>query len=127
MFLLLIKIINCATPPLQRTGAAAFFDLVVISGDHPWEKPDVEIYNYLAGKMNLDSLGDAVMIGDNWDTDIRGGLNAGVKAVVWIRRPDTGTTEDDEEKLNSYSGLCHRTTDVLALPTLLNQIYILKQ
>ena len=127
MFLLLIKIINCATPPLQRTGAAAFFDLVVISGDHPWEKPDVQIYNYLAGKMNLDSLGDAVMIGDNWDTDIRGGLNAGVKAVVWIRRPDIGTTEDDEEKLNGYSGLCHRTTDVLALPSLLNQIYILKQ
>ena len=98
----------------------------MISGDYPWEKPAPELYGVIADRLSLDSLSDAVMIGDNWDTDMRGGLNAGVKALIWIRRPDIDTSEADRKHLNSVDGgggMCHLTTDVLTAPTLLGKIY----
>ena len=109
--------------PHQRTGAASFFDLVVISGDHPWEKPAPGIYDHIRQKMALDSLAQAVMIGDNWDMDMQGGINAGVKSLIWIRRADTDTTEADELKLTRYADICHRTTDVLLVPSFLDKIF----
>jgi len=111
---------------IERTGAASYFDVVMISGDHPWEKPAPELYGVVAQRFSLDSLADAVMIGDNWDTDMKGGINAGVKALIWIRRPDIDTRQEDEQLLDSvdaYEGACHLTTDVLTVPSFLEKIY----
>lgn len=118
---------------IERTGAASLFDLVVVSGDHPWEKPAPEIYSFIAEKFRLTSLSDAVMIGDTWDTDMKGGINAAVKALIWIRPKDGAFSREDETRLaeflragtrlSEFSGACHRTTEVLDVPSLLEKIY----
>ena len=116
---------ECVTYPFpKRTKAAPFFDLVVISGDHPWEKPAPEIYSFIAEKFGLASFSDAVMIGDNWDTDMKGGINASVKALIWIRPKDLDTSDEDEARLAAeFSGVCLKTTDVLDVPSLVGKIY----
>jgi len=108
---------------IERTGAAPLFDLVVISGDHPWEKPAPEIYSFIVEKFKLTSLFDAVMIGDNWDTDMKGGINARVKALIWIRPKHVDSFHEDEERLAVFTGVCHRTTDVLDVPHLVANIF----
>jgi len=111
---------------IQRTGASVFFDLVVISGDHPWEKPAPEIYVFIAENLGLKSFADAVMIGDNWDTDMKGGINAEVKALVWIRPPkdeEYSLSDADEVACAACLIPCHRTNDVLEVPSLLAKIY----
>lgn len=64
------------------------------------------------------------MIGDNWDTDMKGGMNAGMKALIWIRRRDIDCATVDENKIETDCDTeCHRTTDVLDVPSLLVKIY----
>ena len=59
------------------------FDAVVVSGDTEWEKPDKRIFSYacqLIGKQ----CENAVMVGDNLNTDIQGAINANLLANVWF-------------------------------------------
>ncbi|XP_053315423.1 N-acylneuraminate-9-phosphatase [Spea bombifrons] len=70
---------------IEACGASHFFDAIVVGGEHAEEKPAPSIFlhccNLLAVKPE-----ECVMVGDNLDTDIRGGLNAGLKATVWLNK-----------------------------------------
>jgi putative hydrolase of the HAD superfamily len=65
---------------LDSCGLTAFFDQVIISEDHGVNKPDVKIFE-LAEKLANVPKSQCVMIGDNYDTDIVGAVNAGWKAI----------------------------------------------
>ncbi|WP_366480848.1 HAD family hydrolase [Ornithinibacillus hominis] len=77
-------------PSLQRTKLALsprlekYFTRVFISGDFGIGKPDPSIFKYV-----LDSIGitsdDAIMVGDNLNTDILGANRVGMRNV-WINR-----------------------------------------
>jgi N-acylneuraminate-9-phosphatase len=59
-----------------------FFDLVLVSGDLPWEKPHANIF--LQACSHLQVTPDAsIMIGDKLETDIIGGQI--LAATVWIK------------------------------------------
>jgi len=59
-----------------------FFDLLLVSGDLPWEKPHANIF--LQACTLLEVTPDAsIMIGDKLETDILGGQILG--ATVWIK------------------------------------------
>ncbi len=66
----------------RQTGLDEWFDSVVISGAVGMGKPDPAVF-----RLVLDELGvgpdQAVMVGDNWERDVRGALNVGM-AAVWI-------------------------------------------
>lgn len=58
---------------------ASLFDCVLVSGDMPFEKPDVRIFE-AAGRYLGVSAGECVMVGDKLETDIQVGncwLDAG--------------------------------------------------
>lgn len=68
---------------LQRTGFRDDFDLLVISEQVGHAKPHPAIFNYALEKMGNPSRERVLMVGDNPDSDILGGINAGLK-TCWL-------------------------------------------
>lgn len=65
---------------IDQSGLRDFFRHIIISEDHGVNKPDVKIFE-LAQNLSGAELAECVMIGDNYDTDIMGALNARWKAI----------------------------------------------
>ena len=67
---------------LEGTGLAPCFATVVISGEVGLGKPDADVF-----ALTLSQLGakadSAVMVGDSWERDVIGALDAGLSAV-WV-------------------------------------------
>lgn len=57
-----------------------YFEHIIISEEHGVNKPDVKIFR-LAEAFSESTHRECVMIGDNYDTDILGALNAKWKAI----------------------------------------------
>ncbi|KAM9316776.1 N-acylneuraminate-9-phosphatase [Gastrophryne carolinensis] len=77
---------------IEACGAGPFFDAMVVGGEHSEEKPAPSIFFHCCDLVSVKPE-DCVMVGDNLETDIQGGLNAGLKATIWInRRPQADST-----------------------------------
>uniref|UniRef100_A0A8D0BUW9 N-acetylneuraminic acid phosphatase n=1 Tax=Salvator merianae TaxID=96440 RepID=A0A8D0BUW9_SALMN len=74
------KIESCACQP--------YFDAIVVGGEQEEEKPASSIFLHCCELLGVQPE-DCVMVGDSLDTDIQGGLNAGLKATVWINKTVT--------------------------------------
>lgn len=78
------------SPSLQHTKLeitselVAYFDDILISGDFGIGKPDPSIFQYILERNNL-AKEQAIMVGDNLNTDILGSNRIGMKNV-WINR-----------------------------------------
>lgn len=63
-----------------------YFDKIIISGAFGRGKPDPTIFEHALEQLDLD-VKDALMVGDNLNTDILGASRVGMKSV-WINRSD---------------------------------------
>lgn len=72
---------------LQRTGFIDYFDALVISEQLGIAKPDRAIFDYTLQQLGNPSPGRVLMVGDTPESDILGGINAGMK-TCWL---DQGT------------------------------------
>ncbi|XP_075056820.1 N-acylneuraminate-9-phosphatase [Mixophyes fleayi] len=70
---------------IEACGANPFFDAIVVGGEHAEEKPAPSIFLHCCDLVAVKPE-DCVMVGDNLDTDIQGGLNAGLKATIWLNK-----------------------------------------
>ncbi|HBV40593.1 MAG TPA: dUMP phosphatase [Erwinia sp.] len=68
---------------LERTGFLGYFDLVVISEQVGHAKPHPAIFEHALEKMGNPPRGRVMMVGDNPDSDILGGMRAGL-ATCWL-------------------------------------------
>uniref|UniRef100_A0ABM5FT52 N-acylneuraminate-9-phosphatase-like n=1 Tax=Pogona vitticeps TaxID=103695 RepID=A0ABM5FT52_9SAUR len=71
------KIEACACQP--------YFDAIVVGGEQKEEKPASSIFHHCCELLGVQPE-DCVMVGDSLDADIQGGLNAGLKATVWVNK-----------------------------------------
>lgn len=83
---------------VRAVGCQELFDAIVISGEHAEQKPFPSIFALSFHMLDVEAK-DCVMVGDDLDTDIQGGFNAGVRATVWIsssgrRVPDASVEPD---------------------------------
>ncbi len=69
---------------LYYLGIMDRFDAVLISEEIGITKPDRAIFNVALSRLDC-APGDAVMVGDNWETDIMGARAAGI-AAIWFNR-----------------------------------------
>lgn len=69
---------------MSSSGIGGMMDAVVLSDDIGVNKPDRRIFDYAVNKVS-GSAGRSLIIGDNPDTDIAGGLGAGWHAVYFNR------------------------------------------
>lgn len=77
---------------LQRTGLNDYFDPLVISEQVGVAKPDRRIFDYALAQAGNPERSRVLMVGDTLESDIAGGINAGL-ATVWLnshRRPLSG-------------------------------------
>ncbi len=82
--LLLITNGDTQTQWENRSGEMwGLFSLVVVGGDHPEQKPACSIFTHCFESAGVRPQ-DCIMVGDSLSTDIQGGINAGVRATVWI-------------------------------------------
>jgi len=72
---------------LQRTGLHEMFDALVISEQVGVPKPDAKIFAYTLAQLGNPEPQRVLMVGDTPESDILGGMNAGLK-TCWI---DHGT------------------------------------
>ncbi|KAM9364451.1 N-acylneuraminate-9-phosphatase [Pholidichthys leucotaenia] len=68
---------------VDTVGCEEFFDEIVIGGEHPEQKPFLSIFTLCFNMLGLEAK-DCIMVGDSLDTDVQGGLNAGMRATVWV-------------------------------------------
>ncbi|MBS2036787.1 pyrimidine 5'-nucleotidase [bacterium] len=68
---------------LRRCGLEDYFELVVVSEQVGFAKPHPEIFRHALRQMGGPSPERVLMVGDNLDTDIRGGLEAGLD-TCWV-------------------------------------------
>uniref|UniRef100_A0A8D0HAW2 N-acetylneuraminic acid phosphatase n=1 Tax=Sphenodon punctatus TaxID=8508 RepID=A0A8D0HAW2_SPHPU len=100
------KIEACACQP--------YFDAIVVGGEQEEEKPAPSIFHHCCGLLGVQP-GECVMVGDSLDTDIQGGLNAGLKATVWVHK--SVTLPKNTSPVPHYI-----ISSVLDLPALLQKI-----
>lgn len=67
---------------LNNSGLVNYFSCIIISEEHQLAKPDVAIYK-LAESLTGTKSTECVMIGDNFENDVQGSLNAGWEAVYF--------------------------------------------
>jgi HAD superfamily hydrolase (TIGR01549 family) len=84
-----LGIVTNGVQGLQRqkwhgSGLEPWFDAVAISGELDIGKPNPAIFEWIAGELQV-SLETCIMVGDNSDRDVQGGINAGLK-TVWLDR-----------------------------------------
>lgn len=84
-----LGIITNGVSGLQRrkvhlSGLTHWFDVIAISGEVGIGKPDKGIFEWVAQQLRV-PMENCVMVGDNSERDIQGGINAGMK-TVWLDR-----------------------------------------
>jgi putative hydrolase of the HAD superfamily len=67
---------------LAHSGLSDCFDAIVVSGELGIGKPDIRAFSHVLEELEV-VPGDALMIGDSWERDVRGALRSGM-AVIWI-------------------------------------------
>jgi putative hydrolase of the HAD superfamily len=86
---------------LLRADVAAFglseqFDVIVISEEIGFRKPQPEIFLYALGQLGVDPE-NAMFVGDRLDSDVQGAAQVGMATVqaLWFRADDTPGIEPD--------------------------------
>lgn len=78
---------------LAALGLAACFEVIVVSGEVGWHKPDTRLFDHAAGQLGVPP--DRILhVGDSVEEDVRGAGRAGWRAV-WLARngPAAGAAE----------------------------------
>ena len=82
---------------LENTGLQKYFDLLVVSEEVGFPKPDVRIFEYAFEKMGYPDKSRILMVGDNLHSDILGANLAGIERC-WLNR--------NKSALNTQSPPC---------------------
>ncbi|RZB39034.1 N-acylneuraminate-9-phosphatase [Asbolus verrucosus] len=72
---------------IERLHLRSFFDVVLVSGDLPWEKPHHKIFHVACDYLGVKPQ-QCIMVGDKLETDILGGAEANLGGTVWVPLSD---------------------------------------
>lgn len=89
---------------LDQTGLASAFTSVVVSGELGQGKPSAASFSAVVEGMGADP-GRTLMVGDSWERDVLGALDAGMAGAVWLAhgREPTGPVPEPVVVLNDLS------------------------
>ena len=92
---------------VQNSGLTSYFEEIITSEKVGIKKPDRGIFEYALNQFDV-TPEEAIMIGDNLNTDIQGALNAGIDAVYF-----------DPENATGESNATHAISSLLELKNIL--------
>lgn len=71
---------------LDRVGGAGWFDVVITRDTLGFGKPDPRVFAHACSALRLPAQ-EVLMVGDEWEPDVLGALDAGLQACWLIRGP----------------------------------------
>jgi len=80
---------------IEKHGFDRFFELIVISSEIGWEKPDVEIFNRAVDRAGA-APEQSIYVGDNYYDDAVGCRKAGLQPIIVNRYGSLGIEEIDD-------------------------------
>lgn len=97
---------------LERTGLKDHFDVLVISEQVGRAKPHIDIFNHALALMGNPDKTKVLMVGDNLDSDIIGGITAGLD-TCWLNVDQRVLPEGIRPvyEVSSLSALAHLLVD----------------
>lgn len=93
-------------PLLQALRLADFFEVLVISGEVGWHKPDPRLFAHAARQLGLPPR-QILHVGDSWAEDVGGARRAGWQAV-WLARNSLVTGAPGPDTVPSLRELADR-------------------
>ena len=78
---------NAQWEKIRKLSLEQYFDVILVSGDLSWEKPEREIFRRACRILNV-KPDSCIMVGDKLETDILGGIEADLGGTVWIPTVD---------------------------------------
>ena len=85
---------------LRSCGLLSYFDTIILSEDAGANKPNPIFFNYAFEKTGA-AADDTMMIGDNFNTDILGAKNSGIRTIFFNRNPQFRQTEETDYEVSS--------------------------
>jgi len=102
---------DAQTEKIERFGLSEWFDHIQIEGEFGLGKPEPEAFRHAVDAVGA-TLGEALMVGNDYEHDILGALGAGL-AAVWVDLEGRGVPAEPP------GGLCGTIDDIRQLPDLL--------
>jgi putative hydrolase of the HAD superfamily len=72
-------------PEIQITGLQSFFDVMIVSSDYDFHKPDPRMFTMALEKIGV-APEQALYVGDSWSRDIVGAQSVGIQAILLNRK-----------------------------------------
>lgn len=94
---------------LHRYDLTDYFSKIIFSGDIGWKKPSLKFFRNAFSGFGDTNKSRILHIGDDPETDIKGALNFGIKAL-WIRPPHKSSIEYSE--LSGIEGVISEVKEV---------------
>jgi HAD superfamily hydrolase (TIGR01549 family) len=85
---------------MKRIGVSEHIDIFAISEEVGAAKPEPLIFE-IALKRGGVNAEEAVLIGDSWNNDVLGAMNAGIRPI-WFNRTDSISLDDSIAEINSF-------------------------
>ena len=100
-------------PRLARSAVGGLFDAVVVSEEVAVAKPDARIFEHALRQLQHDDRDTVLMVGDSLESDIQGGINAGLR-TCWFNPSGAAnaTTIEPSFEVASLWELRDRLADV---------------
>ena len=96
---------------LERLNVTTYFDSILVSEELDIEKPEPEIFMISVQQLGL-SENNVLYVGDKWESDIYGALNAGLQAALSVQFRNTDLEKAQKEPKCS---IIYRLEDILKL------------
>lgn len=94
---------------LQQFGIHQYFQRLYCSSDFGWRKPDLGFYNSAITEILRDNDGvtrnDIYYIGNDYETDVKGSLAAGLKTIWYNEHALTNKDKLDIKEVNRFGDL----------------------
>lgn len=86
-------IVNVQTPRIEASGIGKYFEDIFVSEKIGYNKPDKRFFDAAFSKIDGFRLEETVIVGDGLASDIKGGINAGIKTVYFNPKGQENTTD----------------------------------
>lgn len=97
---------------IKMLGLEKYFDGIYISSDYHTRKPDPQLYKMLLEKEKL-KKSDTVMVGDEYSTDIKGAIKAGIDSLYFLSETSNKKSKKEDAKYTVLDGSHKKIIKVL--------------
>ncbi len=97
-------LIDVQKEKIKRLSLDDYFEYIIISGEVGYEKPNVEIYEYMENLLGGVDKNKVLAIGDSLSSDIKGGKNYGID-TCWFNKNKKNKDNDASYEIDSLYDL----------------------